>query len=109
MEGTFLAKRNKYYIIDEELLRHLTMNAPFKVNLNLGEGLEKSVLLHQKVLKNYKETPCLDSSVQTNDGGHEEIGERLTCEIKGLSKSNKTKCLPFKYNELDKFIKGINL
>ena len=94
MEVTFLSKEYLYYIIDEELLRSLD-NGPqgLKVSLDLGGRTEVSVMLHQKVLKNYQKN-CNDKQA------HKDIGERLQCHIDRLLSSTQNICIPFKYHAL---------
>ena len=94
MEVTFLSKEYLYYIIDEELLRSLD-NGPqgLKVSLDLGGRTEVSVMLHQKVLKNYQKN-CNDKQT------HKDIGERLQCHVDRLLSSTQNICIPFKYHAL---------
>ena len=93
VEVTYLTQENMYYIIDDELLRSL--DEPFKVSLELWGKTETSVMLHQKILKNYRKE-CDGKSNNAN-----KIGERLQCLAKHLGSNHcPNKCLPMKYRAL---------
>ena len=93
VEVTYLTQENMYYIIDDELLRSL--DEPFKVSLELWGKTETSVMLHQKILKNYGKE-CDGKSNNAN-----KIGERLQCLANHLGSNHcQNKCLPLKYRAL---------